>query len=290
MKIKALIRLCRPEQYYKNLVIFLAVFFSGNILQINYLFSVILGFISLSLMSSVNYIINDITDRENDRHNKEKSKRPLVTGEVTVKSSILLASFLFIISIILAYSLALYFLAADLLFFILSSAYSLFLKKEPFIDVIVISSNFVIRALSGAYIIRVWVSPWLIIGTFFLALFLATGKRKSESVFLRKKAEKHRPAMRFYSDDLLSCLMQISTTTLLLSYSLYCFLGNNQKLLLTLPFVLYILLRYLYLIYSGSDKTRFPSRIIKDKRILLASAIYALTTFLILYPNVLPGK
>lgn len=283
MRIASFIRLCRPEQYYKNLVIFLAIFFSGNMLNLNHIFLVIGGFISLSLMSSANYIINDIIDKNEDKHNKEKSNRPLASGEVKVYSSIVFAFILFLVSITTAYLLNFYFLVMDLSFFLLSSFYSFFLKKELFADIIIISINFVIRALSGAFIINVWISPWLIIGAFFLALFLAVGKRRSEQIFLGKSAEKHRAVLGLYSTELFDSLMQISTTSLLLSYALYCFLGNKQRLLFTLPIMLYIVLRYLYLIYSDSDKPRMPNKIFKDYRMLFGIIVYIIFTFLILY-------
>jgi len=282
-KISAIIELCRPAHYYKNLLIFLALFFSGNLLNLNDVAIVLLGFVSLSLMSSVNYIINDTLDKKNDRKNSEKSRRPIASGRVTTGESLVVAFVLFAVSCILAYALGIYFFAALILLFSLSTIYSLFLKKEIFLDIIVISVNFVIRALSGALLINVWISPWLIIGTFFLAMFLAAGKRKSEMIFLRKKAGSHRFVLYRYSDEILNLLFGITTTALFLSYALYCFLGNNERLLITLPIVFYALLRYVYLTYSGSDKTRSTDRIFYDGRILMSIILYLIITFILLY-------
>lgn len=276
-------RLCRPEQYYKNLLVFLAIFFSGNLFRADYLFLVIIGFISLCLMSSVNYIVNDITDRDRDKHNKEKADRPLAKGKITVFQAVILAFVLLIIGVLIAVFLNLGFLLAMLAFFLISSLYSFFLKNELFLDIIAIAVNFVIRAVSGALIIRVWISPWLILGTFFLALFMVVGKRNSEIIFLKSSAKKHRVVLEKYSENVLNALMQITTSLLLVAYALYCFLTDHQLLLITLPVIFYAVLRYLHLIYSGSDKVRITHKIFSDYRILVSGVIYIILTALILY-------
>ena len=282
-KISSFVALCRPEQYYKNIVIFLAIFFSGNIFKIDYILLVFFGFISLSLMSSVNYILNDIVDNKKDKLNKEKSCRPIAKGKIKILEAIILAFVLSLASLILAFFLNPQFLIALIAFFIISLLYSLVLKNEVFIDIISISINFVIRAISGALIIQVWISPWLIIGTFFLALLIATGKRKSELIFLGKNSGDHRPVLRKYSNEIINSLVNITATALILSYSLYCFLGTYQNLLFTLPIVFYILMRYLYLIYSGSEKARLTNRIFADYNISIAIIIYIITAALVIY-------
>lgn len=282
-KIKSFVALCRPEQYYKNLVIFLAIFFSGNLLKTDYLFFVFLGFISLSLMSSANYILNDIVDNKKDKVNKEKSNRPLAKGEIKVSEAIVLASTLFLMSFILAFLLNFQFLIAIIVFFVISLFYSLVLKNEVFIDIIIISINFVIRAISGALIIQVWISSWLVIGTFFLALFMAAGKRKSELILLGKKSGDHRTVLKKYSSKVTDLLINITATTLLVSYSLYCFFGPYQRLIFTLPIVFYILMRYLYLIYSGSEKARLTSKIFSDYKLFIAIIVYIITAALVIY-------
>ena len=281
-RFRSLIKLCRPEQYYKNLVVFLAIFFSGHMIFADELLLAAIGFISLSLMSSTNYIINDIFDRKRDIYNKEKA-RPLIKGEISVISAAAVSILLFILSLVMAYFLNTNFLLAVISFFTISFLYSSLLKNEPFLDIIIISINFVIRAIAGALLIEVWISPWLIIGTFFLAFFLVTGKRKAEMVFLGKKAVKHKPVLAFYSDKLLDTLVQISTTTLLISYSLYVFLGVNKMLLLTLPIALYIVLRYISFIYGNSEKARTPNKALTDMRMAIAIIIYLALSFILLY-------
>ncbi len=173
-------RILRPEQYYKNLVVFLAIYFSGNILNPSKVVATGIGFVVLCLLSSANYIINDIVDKTRDKYNKEKAGRPIASGKVTVQQGAAIALALAIISLAASYLISKEFFLFALSFFLLTSLYTFLLKKEVFLDIIAIASNFVIRAMAGAAIIGVKSSPWLIVGTFFLALFLAAGKRKSE--------------------------------------------------------------------------------------------------------------
>lgn len=281
-KTSAIIKLCRPEQYYKNLVIFLAIIFSGNLLRIDMLFRVSIGFLVFCLISSACYIINDIKDRRLDKLSKDKLARPIASGRVSIFEAVLLAAGLFFISILIASYLNANFLIAVISFFAISQLYTFFLKSELFLDIIAIATNFVIRALAGGSVIDVWVSPWLITGIFFLALFLATGKRKSEKLFSGKNYA-HRPVLAKYSGSLLDNLLQINTAILILAYALYCFLGPHQILLITLPIVLYAILRYLYLVNSGSEIARNTAKIFTDTRINLSLTIYLIITFIVLY-------
>ena len=282
-KISAIFELSRPWQYYKNLVVFLAIFFSGNILTIGYFSRAAAGFIALCLMSSVNYIINDYTDRKNDRFNSEKSSRPLASGKISPDFALSSAFLLFLLSLSISYFLGYVFFAAVLAFFCISSLYSLFFKNEIFLDLISISINFVLRAVAGAFAINVWISPWLIVGTFFLSLFLACGKRKSEIMLLTSKSKSHRAVLADYSEKTIDLVLSATTSLLLMSYALYCFLGNYELLLLTLPIVTYIIFRYIYIIYSGSDIARFPHRFVKDYRMTFAVFIYFMLAFIVIY-------
>jgi len=283
MRLTHLISLFRPEQYYKNLVIFLAIYFSGNLLNLEHLAVLLPGFVALCLLSSANYVINDIADRNNDRFNQEKNHRPLAKRDVSVTQALGIAVMLLIFSFVLAYVLSIEFFIAELALLILATLYSFYLKNELFVDIIIISVNFVIRAVAGALLIGVWVSPWLVIGTFFLALFLAAGKRKSERAFLKHKAAQHRPLLASYSDEILNFLLQTSTTLLLMSYTLYSFLGSQPLLFITLPIVLYVILRYLHLIQVSSPITRSVYKIFTDKKIVAAGLLYLATSLIVLY-------
>ena len=283
MKTNEYLKLLRPEQYYKNLVVFLALYFSGNLLNTRLLELTAGGFILLCLLSSANYIINDIADRERDRHNKEKQGRPLASGSVSIPQAIIAAAALAAASLGISYMVNREFFIVAAAMLALASLYSFILKKELFLDIIAISFNYVLRAIAGAVLIGVWVSPWLVVGTFFLALFLATGKRKSEKILLEEKAKRHRTLLDLYSSDMLSFLLHMSATVLLVSYALYSFLGTSPQLVFTLPIALYMILRYLYLAETGSPAARALSKVFSDKRIMAAAGLYFAISIFVIY-------
>jgi len=167
--------------------------------------------------------------------------------------------------------------------FILSSAYSLFLKREAFVDVLVIGINFVIRASSGAYIIDVKISPWLIVGIFFLSLFLSIGKRHADLIFLGNKASKYKEVLKVYSKENTTALMIVSTALLIITYAFYSFSSEYSHLIFTLPFALYVIFRYFTLVFTGSEIARHPEKGIKDIRLVIGSLLWLASTLLIIY-------
>lgn len=283
MAAKDYFNLLRPYQWYKNLLIFLVIVFSGNLFDINLLLLTILGFVSLIMISSVNYIINDIIDIKKDKYHPEKALRPLASGKIRIWQAVIIASILFIGSILIAYLLADFFLYSILFLFGFTQLYSFVLKKEAYADVLAISINFIVRASVGAFIIGVYISPWLILVIFFLALFLTLGKRKSDLIFLKEKAVNHKQSLKHYSKEIIDMLMMISTSGVVITYSLYCIFGGHNLMLLTLPFVLYALFRYNYLVYSGSKIGRHPHKIFKDVRIMITILIWLIITAFALY-------
>ncbi len=283
MKTNEYLKLLRPEQYYKNLVVFLALYFSGNLLDPRLLGLASGGFILLCLLSSANYIINDVIDRERDRHNKEKADRPLASGKISVPSAIALAVILTIASLGSAYLIDKRFFLTAAAMFAVSSLYSLLLKRELFLDVISLAFNYVLRAVAGAELIKVWVSPWLVVGAFFLALFLAAGKRKSEKIQMESNAKKHRQLLGEYSEGTLNFMLQMSATVLLVSYALYTFLGNKPQLVFTLPIALYLVLRYMHLLETGDPAARTFNKVFQDRKMICAAALYLATSLAIIY-------
>ena len=281
---KQVIRLLRPAQWYKNLLIFLPIIFSGNLLNLGMLLLTIAGFASLCAVSSANYIINDIIDRKKDKKHPEKKSRPLASGRIKIWQAVGILVLLLITSIGFALPLNInfFYTVAFLLGFTL--LYSLLLKREPFLDIIVIGINFVVRAIAGTFIICVEVSPWLILGVFFLALFLAVSKRHADALFLGKSAQKHRNSLKTYTPELTSALMIIATILLVMSYSLYSFLSDQTPyLIFTLPFALYLIFRYFFLVYAGSAVARHPERVFLDIRMDIALVLWIAVTFSILY-------
>ena len=282
-KITALLRLMRPYQWYKNLVIFIGLFLGGNLLNISQDYSIIIGFAALCLISSFNYVVNDIVDAKADAGHPEKSKRPLPSKEVAVSEATILAAFLLVSGISVAYFLSPVFAIIALTLAALTLLYTLKLKKEPFLDVIMIGTNFVLRAVSGAVIINVEISPWLIICTFFAALFMAFGKRRADIGVLGKNAEKHNVVFKVYTKELLDAMLIAVTTVLVISYSLYTFFKGKVWLIVTIPFALYFLLRYFYLIRESSKAARHPHLLYKDCRIVLCALLWCVSFLLIYY-------
>ena len=287
--IKDIIKLMRVKQWYKNLIIFLPLVFSQNLFDVKFLLLTIAGFISLCVISSSYYIINDIVDREKDKKHPEKKRRPIASGKIKVWQGLIISIVLIISSILIAANLSLYFTYFVLGLFISTIIYTFFLKKEPFLDIIMIAVNFVIRAVSGAFVFLInnkpyaEISPWLILCPFFLSLFLSIGKRESDLKLLGEKAKSHKVVLGVYTKDLTRALMLIATTLLIITYSLYVFFSDFKFLLLTLPIALYLIFRFFYLIESGSEIARHPELIYKDKRVMIAIWVMMLIVYFAIY-------
>ena len=194
--LKYLLISIRPRQWYKNVLLFVGIVFSANILNVSMWPEVLLAFVYFCMISAGEYLINDILDRERDRIHPVKSQRPIASGRLRVEHALLVALPLIVLSLAGTY------LTVNLNFFIISASYilliiiySLILKHLVIVDVLVISAGFVIRAVAGALAIEVTVSSWLIVCTFLLALFLALEKRWSELEALADAAEAHRPTL-----------------------------------------------------------------------------------------------
>lgn len=280
---KAFLELIRVKQWYKNLLVFLPIVFVGHLIFVDELLLTVLGFVSLCLVSSSAYIINDIADREKDKKHPEKKLRPIASGKIKAGTAITISMLLLITSLLVATMLSKLFLYSVLAIFLITGIYTFGLKKEPFADILAIAVNFVIRAASGAFIISVVISPWLILCTFFLSIFLSTGKRASDLSLLGKKAAMHRKVLNAYSPQVSSCLLIISTAALIISYSLFSFMGIHLFMILSLPFALYVIFRYLYFICSGSRIARQPEMAFKDKKLMLGIILWMVVIMLLIY-------
>jgi 4-hydroxybenzoate polyprenyltransferase len=278
-----LLQLLRTQQWYKNLLIFLPLVFVGLALDQQSIMLTILGFIALCLLSSTNYILHDIIDQKKDQVHPEKRERPIAAGKVSVPTAGFIAMLCATSSLILAMSLSPIFFYLELFFFALTLLYSLWLKQEIFLDIILIAVNYVIRAVAGAYILQVRVSPWLILCTFFLALFLAAGKRRADVHFLEHNAGKHKTVLKSYTKELTNALIQLATALLILSYSLYSFLSIYPHLIYSLPFSLYVILRYYYLVESNSPIPRKPHTGYRDKQLAAGVVIWILVVLFLIY-------
>ncbi len=277
------LRMLRPQQWYKNILIFTALIFTSNILNPGLLGATLIGFVSLCLVSSANYVINDIIDRKSDQANPEKRNRPIASGKVPLWEAWVIAAVLLAGSLSIASTLTASFMAAMSFLFAFSLLYSLVFKHEPFLDITSIAINFVVRAVSGAFIISVVISPWLVLCSFFLAMFLSVGKRRAELVFLKEDAKHHRKVLDHYNARVADSLLAMVSSALLVSYSLYCFLGQNSEFIITLPIVMYSLFRYIKLIYDGSEIARHPDMIVSDSRMVISVLAWIAITLILFH-------
>ena len=248
--LKALIISMRPKQWYKNLILFVGIVFSHNLFSFSMWFNIISAFTIFCMLSGGDYVINDILDVERDKRHPAKRKRPIASGRLKKSHAILFASTLIILALSGSYLINYLFFIVSIMFFFLHNAYTLFLKHIILVDVLTISINFVIRAIAGCLAISVLISPWLIICAFLLALFLALGKRRHELVLLGEEAKTHRKILEEYSTAMLEQMISITSGALIISYSLYTFLADNNYMMLTIPFAVYGLFRYLFLVHA----------------------------------------
>jgi 4-hydroxybenzoate polyprenyltransferase len=274
----------RPRQWTKNLLIFAGIIFSQNLFELTIFLKVLSGFFIFSLVSGCVYIINDVNDLEEDKKHPVKSKRPLPSGKVTPGQALFAAIVLFLFSIAIAFVINTYFGLITLAYFITILLYTFYLKQIVILDVLTIATGFVLRAIAGVVIIGAYISPWLIICTVLLALFLALSKRRHEIFLLKEGAGCHRRVLEEYSIPFLDQMITIVTAGTIIAYSLYTF--NSDKsvyLMATLPFVIYGIFRYLYLIHKH-DRGGSPEAILlEDKPLLINIVLWVIAATVILY-------
>ncbi len=277
----------RPKQWYKNSLLFVGIIFSANILNVSMWATVLLAFIYFCMLSAGEYLINDILDRARDKRHPVKSQRPIASGQLKVSHAFLFALLLIALALLGSYlTISLNFLIISASYLILVLFYSLVFKHLVIADVLVISTGFVIRAAAGALAIDVLVSPWLVICTFLLALFLALEKRWHEVATLCSDAEAHRSNLSQYSAKMIEQLIGITNGALIVSYLLYTFFTGNTAMLLTAPFAIYGLFRYLYLIHERRSGVE-PEVVFKDKAMLINLGIWGILVISIILYGIL---
>lgn len=279
----------RPQQWYKNLILFISIIFSLNILNLGMWFKVILAFVIFCMLSGSEYLFNDIIDRERDRNHPTKHKRPIASGELKLIPALLFGVVMIIGAGSLSYLINMRFLAISIIYLLLIMIYSLALKEIIIVDLLVISIGFVIRAIAGAIAINVLISPWLIICTFLLALFLALGKRRHEIILLGIEAKNHRKTLEEYSAEILDQMLSITTGALIVSYSMYTFLTNNYYMMITIPIVVYSIFRYVFLIHK-KDLGGEPEMLFKDEGMLISMFLWGILVIGALYATDLAMK
>ncbi len=278
--LRELILSIRPVQWYKNSVMFVGIVFSFGLPDLQMWLHVILAFAIFCMLSGSGYIINDILDIQKDREHPRKSERPIASGKLRIVHALLFAIALILIAVITAYLVNIQLLVISIAYLVLMLIYSVFLKQLIIVDVLAISTGFVIRAVAGCLAIDAFISPWLIICAFLLALFLALGKRRHELLLLG--AGNSHSSFQSYSTEMLDQMINITTGALIMSYSLYTFLADNTLMMLTVPFVIYGLFRYLFLIHARNIGGE-PEVLFKDKGILSSMILWGVAVVSILY-------
>lgn len=245
--IKMTVASMRPHQWYKNLILFIGIIFSGNLFNTDLWGVLILAFVTFCLVSGSQYILNDIFDIEKDRLHQKKRYRPIAAGSLSKKTALFVALSLIVVSLTAAFYISVPFGVISAFYFTNSIAYTLYLKYYAIVDAIVIAVGFVIRAVAGCIAIDVVISPWLILCVFLLALVLAFGKRRYELQY----ADETRDCLSQYTASLSESLINLSVSMLLMSYALYS-ISVNFAMMLTFPFAFYGIFRYVQLVHLNN--------------------------------------
>jgi 4-hydroxybenzoate polyprenyltransferase len=238
------------------------------------------------MLSGSEYIINDFIDIESDKKHPVKCKRPLASGKLKKTHALVFAAILIIGVVAGSYLINIPFLIISISYLLLILFYSLYLKHLIIVDLLVISIGFVMRAVAGGVAINVRISPWLIVCTFLLALFLALGKRRHELNLLGNKAGDHRKNLAEYSNEMLDQMISITTGALIISYSLYTFFVEKYLIMLTIPIVIYGIFRYIFIVYQGNLGGE-PEMIFKDKGIIISIISWWFVVIFLLYYDLL---
>ncbi|HPI33652.1 MAG TPA: decaprenyl-phosphate phosphoribosyltransferase [candidate division Zixibacteria bacterium] len=284
-----ILRLVRPAQWLKNGIMVLAIVFAGELAHADKIILMACAIALYCLLSSAVYTFNDVVDAERDRLHPLKKNRPLAAGRIRVATGAVLAAVLAAAGLVGAWFINGPFFLSAVTFLALNLLYSLWWKHVVILDVLTIALGFVVRAYAGAFAIDVPASTWFLINTLLLALFLGLGKRRHELLYLDKEAQAHRKTLVMYSPYLLDQLIAVVTAAMLVIYMLYTFstevmhkLGTD-KLFVTIPFVVYGVFRYLYLIHR-KDQGGSPTRVLIDDRpILLTVMLWLVTASFVLY-------
>ncbi len=287
--LKALIKTMRPRQWPKNGFIFFGLIFDKRLFELVPLLRTVAGFFLFCLISSAVYLFNDIADVEADRNHPEKKYRPIASGQLPVRVAWIVALLLVIIVLPLAYLLSPLFALFVAIYFVNNVLYSRWLKHIPILDVLILSSGFVLRVAGGiALILPVQrFSPWLYVITVLFSLYIVLGKRRAELDLLAQGASAHRKVFDGYTLPLLDQYITIVSGMTIVAYSLYTFsapnLPVNHTMMLTIPFIVYGIFRYLQLIQTGHSAGAPDEVALKDRPLQLAVLLWGLAIVAILY-------
>jgi len=284
----ALLKTMRPRQWPKNIFIFAALVFDQQLFNVDSLIRTVMGFALFCLISSSVYILNDILDVEADKQHPDKKNRPIPSGQLPISAAWIAVGVFVILTAGLSYLLAPGFELVVLVYFVLNIAYSIWLKHIPIVDVFIIATGFVLRVHAGVTLISVErFSPWLYVVMTLLSLFLGFGKRRAELALLTDDASSHRKVLDGYTLPLLDQYIMIVSGTTIVAYSLYTFsapnVPENHSMMLTIPFMVYAIFRYMYLIEVKHAGGAPEEILLSDRPFQLSMFLWGIVVIVIFY-------
>jgi 4-hydroxybenzoate polyprenyltransferase len=285
---RLLVRTMRPKQWTKNVFVWAALLFDQKLFQAGPFLRTLITFLLFCLISSAVYIINDLVDIEKDRQHPSKRNRPLASGALDPRLALVAAVTLIVVSLPAALWLGLAVCAILYGYLLLMVTYSFWLKNIVIVDVLTIPAGFVLRVAAGVVVVQAArFSPWLYVCMLLLALFIAIGKRRQEIVLMQGGSRDTRSILQEYNVGFLDEMLALVSSSTVMAYSLYTFsapnVPPNHTLMLTIPFVLYGLFRYLYLIHVRGETDPPDVIVLKDRALLLDVVLFSLVAFLVFY-------
>jgi 4-hydroxybenzoate polyprenyltransferase len=283
---RALLKTMRPRQWTKNAFLFAALVFDGKLFHLPDLLRTLAGFGLFCLISSAVYIFNDLVDVESDRQHPVKKNRPIASGKLPVPIAIIAGTALVVFTLATGYLLAWQFALTVFVYFVLMLAYSKWLKHVLILDVLILAAGFVLRVHSGTTLIVVErFSPWLYVLMTLLALYLGFGKRRAELALLAQDAAGHRRVFDGYTIPLLDQFITIVSGTTIVAYALYTFFrpGAPEALMLTIPFVVYAIFRYLYLVQVKQIGGEPEEILLTDRPLQISIVLWGLAILTVFY-------
>ena len=284
----AIVRSLRPRQWAKNLFVFAGLVFSQQLLTPK-AWTAGAAFLLFCALSGAIYLLNDVADAEKDRLHPEKRRRPVASGVLSRGVALAVGVALIAVALVLSFRLSFDFGLVGTAYAALLTAYSVWLKRLVILDVLTVAIGFVLRAVAGAVAIDVDISGWLLICTVLVALFLALGKRRHEYLTLHGDAAAHRPILAEYSEGFLDQMIAVVTASTVTAYALYTMSPetvakfHSRLLPLTLPFVLYGVFRYLYLLYRRQLGGNPSDLFLQDRALIVNTLCWVLALIVILY-------
>jgi len=286
--LRALIKTFRIRQWTKNAFVLTALVFDLKLTDPVSLSRSLIAFFLFCLLSSAVYVINDIKDVEADRKHPRKRNRPIASGKLSIRAATIAAIVLLVLTLVPAFFLSIGFFAVCVAYLLINIAYSTWLKHVPLIDVIIIAAGFVLRAVAGVSVIHVVrFSPWLYVVITLFALYIGFGKRRAELATLADDANSHRRVLEGYTIPFLDQLITIVSSTTIITYSLYTFTAPNvptdYSMMLTIPFVVYGIFRYLYLISVKQEGGAPEELLLTDRALQITVVLWGLSVILVFY-------